>query len=195
MVIRLLNLLGENAIGGYYLAMNIFWSFLLVPVLALSESSKVLIANYSGDIYKVRRLWYTSLLIGVIILLIWLIMLPLWRSFAGLLNPNVEIVNLSFQAMLLLIVPYMLFALNTITDSIFYGTGKTKYQAYQTIITNGVVYGGAFLTYLTGLWLPTFGSIMILFGVGIIVDSIMTVFYAFRVLFPHKHALAVEVLA
>jgi len=122
-------------------------------------------------------------------------MLPLWRSFAGLLNPNVEIVNLSFQAMLLLIVPYMLFALNTITDSIFYGTGKTKYQAYQTIITNGVVYGGAFLTYLTGLWLPTFGSIMILFGVGIIVDSLMTVFYAFRVLFPHKHALAVEVLA
>ena len=30
MVIRLLNLLGESSIGGYYLAMHIIWSFLLV---------------------------------------------------------------------------------------------------------------------------------------------------------------------
>ena len=45
LIIRLLNLLGENAIGGYYLAMHIFWSFLLVPILALSESLKVLVAK------------------------------------------------------------------------------------------------------------------------------------------------------
>ena len=88
--------------------------------------------------------------------------------------------------MTILIVPYMLFALNTITDSIFYGTGKTKYMAYQTIITNGLVYGVAFITYLTGYWTPTFTTILILFSIGIVVDSILTVFYAFRVLFPRQ---------
>ena len=184
MIVRLLNLLGENHIGGYYLAMHIFWSFLLVPILALSESSKVLIANNSANIIKVRSLWYSSLIIGSLFLLLWLIFLPFWRSFAGLLNSNAEVVNFSTTAMAILIVPYILFALNNVTDSVFYGVGKTQYQAYQAIITNGTVYVVAFVAYLIGLWEPTFTSILILFGIGILVDSILTLYYAFRVLFP-----------
>jgi Na+-driven multidrug efflux pump len=186
MIIRLLNLLGENHIGGYYLAMHIFWSFLLVPILALSESSKVLIANNSENIIKVRTLWYSSLVSGSIFVLLWLVFLPFWRAFAGLLNPNGEMVSLSTEAMSILIIPYILFALNTVTDSIFYGVGKTQYQAYRAIITNGTVYVIAFVAYLTGLWSPTFISIMILFSIGIIVDSILTVYYAFRVLYSRK---------
>jgi len=184
MVVRLLNLLGEDSTAGYYLAMHIFWSFLLVPILALSESAKVMIANHSSDLPKVRTLWFSSLGIGGIIILLWLVFLPFWGNFAGLLNSNRTIVNLSVQAMVLLIGPYILFALNTVTDSIFYGVGKTKYQAYQAIITNGTVYVVAFLSYLTGFWTPTFNSIMILFGIGIVVDSILTVYFALRVLFP-----------
>jgi Na+-driven multidrug efflux pump len=186
MIIRLLNLLGENTIGGYYLAMHIFWSFLLVPILALAESAKVLIANHSADISKVRKLWYSSLVIGGIIVALWLIFLPFWGSFAGFLNSNAGIVDFSVKAMGILIVPYVLFALNMITDSIFYGVGKTQYQAYQAIITNGTVYVVAFLAYITGLWIPTFNSILIVFGIGILVDSILTVFFAFRVLFPRS---------
>jgi len=184
MIVRLLNLIGENTIGGYYLAMHIFWSFLLVPILALSESAKVLIANHSADLTRVRTLWYSSLVIGGIIVLLWLIFVPFWGSFAAFLNSNSEVVNLSGQAMVLLIVPYILLALNLVTDSIFYGIGKTKYMAYQAIITNGIVYVIAFIAYLTGFWTPTFTSILIIFGIGILVDSILTVFYAFRVLFP-----------
>ncbi len=186
MIVRLLNLLGENHIGGYYLAMHIFWSFLLVPILALSESAKVLIANNSANIAKVRTLWYSSLVIGSIVVLLWLVFLPFWRNFAGLLNSNGEMVNLSTEAMTILIIPYILFALNTVTDSIFYGVGKTQYQAYQAIITNGTVYVIAFVAYLTGLWSPSFTSILVLFGIGILVDSILTVFYALRVLFPRN---------
>ncbi|GAI10635.1 unnamed protein product [marine sediment metagenome] len=59
-------------------------------------------------------------------------------------------------------------------------------MAYQAIITNGTVYVVAFLAYLTGFWTPTLTSILILFGIGIVVDSILTVYYAFRVLFPHN---------
>jgi Na+-driven multidrug efflux pump len=184
MIVRLLNLLGENTIGGYYLAMHIFWSFLLVPILALSESAKVLIANNSADVIKVRRLWYSSLIIGGIIVILWLIFLPFWGTVAAFLNSNSEVVNYSGEAMVLLIVPYILLALNLVTDSIFYGVGKTQYQAYQAIITNGTVYVIAFLLYLTEYWTPTFMSILIIFGIGIVIDSILTVYYAFRVLFP-----------
>ena len=186
MIIRLLNLLGKNSIGGYYLAMHIIWSFLLVPILALSESTKVLIANHSADIYRVRQIWYSALVIGGIIILLWLIFLPFWGNFAGFLNSNNDIVYFSEKAMVILIVPYILLALNLVTDSIFYGVGKTQYQAYQAIITNGTVYVVAFLAYLTGSWTPTFNSILILFGIGILIDSLLTVYYAFQVLFPRR---------
>jgi len=188
MIVRLLNLIGKNAIGGYYLAMHIIWSFLLVPILALSESAKVLIANHSADLAKVRILWFSSLAIGVVIVLLWWIFLPFWRDVAGFLNSNIEVVNLSVKAMSILIVPYILLALNLVTDSIFYGVGKTRYMAYQAIITNGTVYVIAFIAYIMGYWTPTFNSILILFSVGILVDSILTVFYAFRVLFSRSEA-------
>ena len=184
MIVSLLNLLGESSIGGYYLAMHIIWSFLLVPILALAESTRVLIANHSEDILKVRQLWYSALIIGGIIVLIWLALLPFWGDFAGFLNSNNEIVDFSEKAMVILIVPYILLALNMVTDSIFYGVGKTQYQAYQAIITNGSVYVIAFILYLTGIWSPSFTTILILFGIGILVDSILTVYYALRVLFP-----------
>ena len=90
--------------------------------------------------------------------------------------------------MTLLIIPYVLLVLNLVTDSIFYGVGKTKYIAYQAIITNGTVYVVAFLAYLAGFWTPTFTSILIIFGIGILVDSILTVYYAFRVLFPKQYS-------
>ncbi len=183
MIIRLLNLLGADTIGGYYLAMHIIWSFLLVPVLALAETTKVLIANHSLNIQKVRNLWYSALIVGVGVLIIWLILLPFWHSFASLLNRNSEVVRFSTEAMMILIVPYMLLALNLVTDAIFYGVGKTKYMAYQAIITNGTVYVVAFVAYLAELWTPTFTSILVLFSIGILVDSILTVYYARRVLY------------
>lgn len=157
-----------------------------MPILALSESTKVLIANHSADIYKVRQIWYSALVIGGIIVLIWLVLLPFWGNFARFLNTNGEIVDYSTKAMLILIIPYILLALNLVTDSIFYGVGKTQYQAYQAIITNGTVYVIAFIAYLTGIWTPTFSSILILFGIGIVVDSILTVYYAMRVLYWHN---------
>lgn len=84
--------------------------------------------------------------------------------------------------MALLIVPYMLLALNMVADSIFYGLGRTGYLAWQSIITNGTVYVAAFVAYIAGAWTPTFTSIMVLFGLGIVADSLLTLFFAWRVL-------------
>ena len=186
MIVLLLNLLGEGGIGGYYLAMHIIWCFLLVPILAFSESTMVLIANHAADIYKVIMQIRYSIFIRHIIILIWMVLLLFWHDFAGFLNSNSEIVDFSEKAMAILIVPYILLALNMVTDSIFYGVGKTQYQAYQAIITNGSVYVIAFILYLTNVWPPSFTSILILFGSGILVDSILTVYYAYRVLYRQK---------
>ena len=186
MIVRLLNQLGENAIGGYYLAMHIFWSFLLVPILALSETAKVLFANHCTDLRTVRTLWFASMVIGSVIAGAWVILVPFWGAFAAFLNPNDVLVANSVQALSVLLVPYILLALNLVTDSIFYGLGRTKYMAYQSIITNGMVYLLAFASYTAGIWTPTFNSILGLFSLGILVDSALTLFYALHVLFPRS---------
>ena len=184
MIVRLLNQLGENAIGGYYLAMHIFWTFLLVPILSLSETAKVLFANHCTDILMVRKLWFGSMIIGSVIVGVWVILVPFWGAVATFLNPNDVLVANSVKALSVLLVPYILLALNLVTDSIFYGLGRTKYMAYQSIITNGTVYVLAFGSYTAGIWIPTFSSILWLFSLGILVYSALTLFYALHILFP-----------
>jgi hypothetical protein len=58
-----------------------------------------------------------------------------------------------------------------------------EYLAYQAIITNGTVHVFAFLLYVTGIWVPTFEGVMVLFSIGIVVDSILTVVFLVKVLY------------
>ena len=83
----------------------------------------------------------------------------------------------------ILFVPYVLFSFNTVIDSVFYGLGLTKYLAYQAVLTNGSVYLVAFLLYAAGWWNPTFEGVMALFALGILVDSILTLFFLVKALY------------
>jgi len=69
-----------------------------------------------------------------------------------------------------------------IIDSVFYGLGKTKYLALQSVITNVSVYFTAFIFYKVGIWNPSLVSILCLFATGISVDSILTFIYMKKVL-------------
>ena len=183
MIIRIVNSIGVEEIGGYYLSIQIFWSFMLVPVLAFSDSAKALFANNSGQIERVRQLWRTSMIVVAVMMVVWLIFVPFWEMAAKALNPDEATVAFATTALAVLFVPYVLFSFNTVTDSLFYGLGKTRYMAYQSIITNGTVYVIAFLLYVSGLWEPDFQSVMLLFGLGILVDSILTTLFAVKALY------------
>ena len=63
MIIRIVNTIGATEISGYYVAIQILWSFMLVPVLAFADSAKALVANASHDTQRVKTLWYASMLI------------------------------------------------------------------------------------------------------------------------------------
>lgn len=183
MIVRLVNTIGDTEIGGYYVAIQILWSFMLVPVLALSDTAKALVANASDDVQKVKSLWYTAMLITVGMIVVWIALVPAFPSIAGALTDDEETVRWAVTAFGILFVPYVLFAFNTVTDSVFYGIGKTKYLAYQSLITNGTVYVAAFLLYAVGAWSPTFEDVMVLFSLGILVDSLLTALFLVRVLY------------
>ncbi len=183
LIIRIVNTIGGTEIGGYYLAIQILWSFMLVPILALAESAKALVANASGDIQRVRTLWHSSMIITVAMMLVWIAIAPMFRGFASLLNNDIETIEWAVTAFGILFVPYVLFSFNTVTDSVFYGIGLTKYMAYQSILTNGTIYFAAFLLYVSGVWEPTFEGVMVLFSLGILADSFLTLFFLVKALY------------
>ncbi|MXX92880.1 MAG: hypothetical protein F4Y63_05420 [Chloroflexi bacterium] len=183
MIVRIVNTIGSEEIGGYYLAIQVLWSFMLVPVLALADTTKALVANSAHDIPRVRILWYTSMGITACMILIWLALVPLFPSFANFLSDDETTVSWAITAFSLLFVPYVLFCFNTVSDGVFYGVGQTKFMAYQSLLTNGTVYLVGFVLYALGIWEPTFQSVMLLFSLGILVDSILTILFLLKVLY------------
>ena len=183
MIIRIVNTIGAAEIGGYYLAVQILWSFMLVPVLAFADSTKALVANASDDISRVRTLWYASMLITTGMMVVWVALVPAFPALANALSDDAPTVAWATTAFGLLFVPYVLFSFNTVIDSFFYGVGKTQYLAYQSFLTNGTVYLVAFLLYKWGFWDITFESVMVLFSLGILVDSFLTLIFLLKVLY------------
>ena len=157
---------------------------MLVPVLAFAESAKALVANASGDLRRVRRLWLASMLVtALMVAVVWLPVLSFFGDIAGSLTGDEDTLRLAVVAFGILVIPYVLFSFNTVTDSVFYGIGKTRYMAFQSIITNGTVYLVAFALYTAGTWVPTFEGVMWLFFYGIAVDSGLTMLFLWRALY------------
>ena len=183
MIIRIVNTIGATEIGGYYIAIQILWSFMLVPVLAFADSAKALVANAANDLGRVRTLWHASMIITAGMMVVWIAVVPAFEGAAGLLTDDAETVEWAVTAFGILFVPYVLFSFNTVMDSVFYGIGLTKYLAYQSILTNGSVYLIAFLLYLSGAWEVSFEGVMVLFSLGILVDSFLTLFFLVKALY------------
>lgn len=184
MIIGIVNSIGVGEMGGYYIFIQVMWGFLLVPILAFAESAKALVANVSGSLQDTRRLWISSMLItSLILIIIWFPVLLFFGDIIESMTEDVNVLKFALLAFGILLFPYVMFAFNTVTDSIFYGMGRTIYMAIQSAITNGTVYLGAFILYMSGTWSPTFEGIMWLFFCGIAVDTCLTLFLLRRLLY------------
>ena len=79
-----------------------------------------------------------------------------------------------FNLVIVLVGFYVLYAIQNVFDSEFYGLGKTTYMLFESVITNSIYYGIAFILYLTGKWTPSLMGIALLFGIGNAFDSIVS---------------------
>ena len=168
MISRMVNVVGEQ--GTYWVANNFIWGCLLLPVLQLGELIKQETAIDKDNIRK-NSLGYFGL--TAIISVLWFISVPLWKPFmANVLQFND--VNKLFELVLVLVGFYVLYAFQNVFDSVFYGLGKTNYMLFESVVTNTVYYGVAFILYLTGVWTPSLIEIALLFGIGNAFDSIVS---------------------
>ena len=168
MISRMVNVVGEQ--GTYWVANNFIWGWLLLPVLQLGELIKEETAENRENVGK-NTPGYLCITLGICLL--WCVSIPLWKPFMAKLL-LFEDVDKLFHLVLLLPGFYMLYAFQNVFDATFYGLGKTDYMLFESVVTNTVFYGAAFVLYLTGVWTPTLTGIALLFGLGMAFDSVVS---------------------
>ncbi|MBE5756508.1 MAG: multidrug transporter [Clostridiales bacterium] len=174
MIARMVNMVGEQ--GTYWVANNFIWGWLLLPVLQLGELIKRETATDENAI-KNNSLGY--FIITAVICVLWCVTIPLWKPFMTHVL-NFSDVDKLFELVMVLLGFYMLYAFQNVFDSTFYGLGKTNYMLFESVVTNSIYYGGAFILYLCRVWQPTLIGIALLFGVGNAFDAIVSLIaYAF----------------
>jgi Na+-driven multidrug efflux pump len=174
MIARMVNMVGEQ--GTYWVANNFIWGWLLLPILQLGELIKREMATDENAV-KNNSLGY--FIITALICVLWCVTIPLWKPFMAYVL-NFSDVDKLFELVMVLLGFYMLYAFQNVFDSTFYGLGKTNYMLFESVVTNSIYYGGAFILYLCGVWEPTLIGIALLFGIGNAFDAIVSlVAYAF----------------
>lgn len=177
MVVRMVNIVAEQ--GNYWLANNFIWQWLLLPGLALADLVKKEIGESKDNI---RTKTFGYLVLVSIFAVAWLVSIPLWKPFLKHVM-NVGEYETVFKITLIEIAFYITFLFNScIFDSTFYGVGKTKYMLFQSICIDGLYYGILFILYLTGVFVPTLLGICLMFGIGMALDFIPTMFLYLRML-------------
>ena len=168
MIARMVNVVGEQ--GTYWVANNFIWGWLLLPILQLGELIKQEVATDKENIRK-NSLGYFS--ITAIISVAWFISIPLWKPFMTHILAFSDVDKL-FNLAMILVGFYVLYAIQNIFDSTFYGLGKTNYMLFESVVTNTIYYGIAFILYIANVWTPTLTGIALLFGIGNAFDSIVS---------------------
>ena len=168
MIARMVNMVGEQ--GTYWVANNFIWGWLLLPVLQLGELIKQEVAT---DKENVRRNSLGYFGITAIISVLWFASIPVWKPFMTHVLGFTDVDKL-FGLVMLLVGFYVLYAVQNVFDATFYGLGKTHYMLWESVVTNTVYYGIAFVLYFTGVWVPTLTGIALLFGIGNAFDSIVS---------------------
>ena len=168
MISRMVNMVNEQ--GTYWVANNFIWGWLLLPVNQLGE----LIKQETGtDEKAVKNNTLGYLAVTVIVCALWFVSIPTWKGFMENVLQFSEVDKL-FNLVILLLGFYVLYALQNVFDCEFYGLGKTDYMLFESVVTNSIYYGTAFVLYLCGKWTPSLMGIALLFGIGNAFDSIVS---------------------
>lgn len=168
MVSRMVNMVGEQ--GTYWVANNFIWGWLLLPINQLAELIK---QETSTDENAVRNNSPAYFFITGCICLIWVVLIPTYKPFMRFVL-NYSDVDKLYGLVMLLLGFYVLYAIQNVCDSTFYGCGRTDYMLLESVVTNSVYYGTFFILYLTGRWVPTLTGIALMFGFGNMFDTIVS---------------------
>lgn len=143
---------------------------MLLPIIQLGELIKQETST-NKDAVKNNTLGYFA--ITTISILVWCVLIPIYKPFMQYVL-NFSDVDKLFELVMVLFGFYVLYAIQNLFDATFYGLGKTNYMLFESVVTNSVYYGVAFILYVIEAWQPTLIGIVLLFGIGNAFDTIVS---------------------
>ena len=174
LILKLLNEMGAHALAGYELTMQIIWGILLVPMLAYAEVCKATLSQQHSS-SRIKAALLKMLLTTFLMTSIFFFTTPFWSQIANFFNADLKLVDISNQIYRILLPGYFLLSFSLITDSLFYAIGRPKYIAIQAIIVNFLVYLPAYIFYANDSWQPSMDSVMWLFVIGLICNTLVSI--------------------
>lgn len=169
MIARMVNVVNEQ--GTYWVANNFIWGWMLLPITQLGELIKQE-TSINKNAVKNHSLGYFA--ITGITVIAWCMLIPAYKPFMQYVL-NYGDVDKLFELVMVLFGFYVLYAIQNVCDNTFYGLGKTHYMLFESVVTNSIYYGIAFILYVTGVWQPTLIGIALLFGIGNAFDTLVSV--------------------
>lgn len=143
MIARMVNVVNEQ--GTYWVANNFIWGWLLLPITQLGELIKQETST-NKDAVKNNSIGYFFM--TLIIVIIWCVLIPAYKSFMQYVLNYGDIDKL-FSLVMVLFGFYILYAFQNVFDCTFYGLGKTNLMLFESVVTNSIYYGTAFILYKT----------------------------------------------
>lgn len=167
-ILKMINMAESS--GDFWLMNQFIWGWLLLPVLAVAQLAKQDAAVHQAlSAAKVRA--YLLLITGVIA--VWLLTMPWWEAF---MHHAMGIGHARQIAQMAVWMSgcYALFAWNSVLDQYFYGIGRIDLILFQTLAVNALFYGAVYILYGVGLITLSLQNILLIFGLSLILDSILT---------------------
>lgn len=159
-VCKMVNQVAEQ--GNYWVANNIIWGLLLIPISALAEIIKKECTG-EGTVRKIK--YYNRIIITVFFM---------WLCFIPMLNPFLKnvmgIENYeSIKQILVTLIPfYLAYSYTVLFDNILIGHGKTQYCFITSAVVNLIYYPVVYDFVLRGVFTPNMAFICRMFGFGMV---------------------------
>lgn len=161
LVCKMVNAVEEQ--GSYWIANNIIWGLMLIPILALAELIK---KDCKNKITRVRMKQYNIVIL--VTFLAWLCFVPMLNIFLKNIM-GIEDFG-SIRRILVILIPfYLAYNYTVLLDNILIGHGKTYFCFAISAIVNLVYYPIMYILLSKGVFVPDLTFICMMFGFGMVV--------------------------
>lgn len=161
LVCKMVNQVEEQ--GNYWVANNIIWGLLLIPISALAE----IIKRECRVKVTLKKIKYYNIII-LVAFLAWLCFIPVLNPF---LKNVMGIENYeAIKHILVILIPfYLAYSYTVLFDNILIGHGKTQYCFITSVIVNLIYYPIVYGLMLKGVFAPSITFICMMFGFGMVI--------------------------
>lgn len=159
-VCKMVNQVAEQ--GNYWVANNIIWGLMLIPISALGEIIK---KDCKDTLTPAKMKQYNTVIIVTFLA---------WLCFISVLNPFLKnvmgIANFkTIKNIIVLLIPfYFAYNYTVLFDNILIGYGKTYYCFAVSIIVNLIYYPIMFGLMMKGIFTPGIVFVCMMFGFGMV---------------------------